>query len=65
VTTAATIATSACSLGRPVTLPAIALVYTTDAENRLADNPELDREMAIVRQKLRPSRQSECSRRST
>jgi hypothetical protein len=49
--------------GPAFTLPAIALVYTTDAENRLAEYPELEQEMAIVRQNLR-SRQSECSRTS-
>ena len=33
-------------------LPDIALVYTTDAESRISDNPQLEREAAIVREKL-------------
>jgi len=36
-------------------LPAIAIVYTTDADGRLADNPRLEQEMAIVREKLERS----------
>jgi hypothetical protein len=42
--------------GPAFSLPAIALIYTTDADGRLGDDPDWEREMAIVRENLEAPR---------